>query len=117
MSSRHHPITDTGDAYLWRSEKKEDNRNGVSSVFQLMNYPPKPASRKGYFDDKIRLLLNEALDSLQKQASGANSDAVKFVRRRYQGCRDGVGANVLGTRNRQIFGHERRLAGTNSVQR
>ena len=60
VPSRHYPITDTGDAHLRRSEKNEDNRNAVSSVFQLMNYPPKPAPRKGYFDDKIRLLLNEA---------------------------------------------------------
>ena len=112
VPSRHYPITDTGDAHLRRPEIKEDNGNAVSSVFQLMNYPPKPASRKGYFDDKIRLLLNEALDSLQKQASGAKSDAVKFVRRGYQRPRDGVGANVLGARNRQIFGHEGRLAGT-----
>ena len=111
MSSCHHPITDTGDAYLGRLEKKEGNYNGVSGVFQLMNYPPKPTSRKGYFNDKILLHLNEVLDVIQKQASGANSDTVKFVRRRYQHCRDGVGANILGTRNGQIFGHERCVTG------
>ena len=112
MSSRHHPIADTGDAYIWRLEKKEDNCNRVSGVFQLMNYPPKPTSRKSYFNDKALLLLNEVLDSFKKQASGANSDAVKFVRGGYQRCRDSVGANVLGTRNGKIFRHECRLAST-----
>ena len=72
MPSCHHSITDTGDAYLGRLEKKEDNYNGVSGVLQLTNYPPKPASREGYFDDKILLRLNEVLDVIQKQASGAN---------------------------------------------
>ena len=76
MSSRHHSITDTGDTHLGRFEKKEDNYNGVSEVLQLMNYPPKPASREGYFDDKIRLRLNKTLDVLKKRTSGANPNFV-----------------------------------------
>ena len=64
-----------------------------------MNYPPKPASREGYFDDKIRLRLNKTLDFLKKRTSGADPDFVKLTRGGYHRCRDGVGANILSPRN------------------